>query len=66
VSKDNVRPSEDDVALLPTLDGDDTSERLDDGSGGSDSSDVTERGMVLIRSHDENDSVGRRKDVSPD
>jgi hypothetical protein len=64
-SKDNIRPSKDDVALLK-LDGDDTSEKLDDRGSGSESSYVTEHGMVLIQSHDENDWVGRRKDVSPD
>jgi hypothetical protein len=39
---------------------------LDDGSGGSESSDMTEHGMALMRSHDENNSVGRRKGVPPD
>jgi hypothetical protein len=42
-----------------------TSERLDDGGGGV-SSEGVKRGMVLIRSPEKNDSVGRRKDVSPD
>jgi hypothetical protein len=36
----------------------DTSEKLNDRSSGSESSNVTERGMVLIQSHDENNTVG--------
>jgi hypothetical protein len=43
----------------------DKSERLDDGGSGVSSKGV-ERGMVLMRFPEENNSVGRRKDVSPD
>jgi hypothetical protein len=68
VRTDSVLARDDDDKPLGKLDGVDTSERLDDGGGGgvSSISDAVERGMVLMRSHDENDSVGRRKDVSPD
>jgi hypothetical protein len=45
---------------------DDMSEKLNDRSSGSESSNVTERRMVLIQSHDENDSFGQRKDILPD
>jgi hypothetical protein len=59
---------DDDDKPLGKLDGVDTSERLDDGGSGgvSSISDAVKHGMVLMRSHDENDLVGRRKDVSPD
>lgn len=66
VSTDNVRPREEDESLgNGKLEGDDTSERLLVGSGGV-IVESTDRGMVLRRSNDEKDSVGLRKDVSPE
>lgn len=64
---DNVLPSDEDESLgNPRLDGVDTSERLDLDRGRGVVGDGTEPGIVLRRSNDENDSVGRRKDVSPE
>jgi hypothetical protein len=61
VSTGRALPIDDDDSLGKS----DTSERLDDGGGGV-SSEGVKRGMVLMRFPEENNSVRRRKDVSPD
>ncbi|KAJ7017073.1 hypothetical protein C8F04DRAFT_1338606 [Mycena alexandri] len=67
VNTDNVRPSDDDSLQNPKPACIGTSERLEDDGARSDGaiSDATERGMVLMRTYEENDSVGARTMFRP-